>query len=231
MGLFDMFRSKPPADSMQEEMKRLAPILFPGGHEEIQRAGRSISGLLDNRIPADAAARLFASTKYLAHTSKDKSKQRVVEYIVRHGMGRISEAEASAIYDRFIVSVPPPAQVHSAPVSPKDSDAMYIDESLAGRTYRLQNSFRTVEVDAMIFTVMLLGLKGQGWQGAPDLFTPDGSAMKPLSGSYSVSDRDARELAAGLQRLVSGSDLDSETESMVRPLIAVAAQGGFTVHA
>jgi hypothetical protein len=104
MGFFDMFRSKSPADTMQEEMKRLAPTLFPGGHEEIQSTGRSISGMLDNRIPADAAARLFASTKYLAHTAKDKSKQRVVEYIIRQGMGRISEADAGAIYDRFIAN-------------------------------------------------------------------------------------------------------------------------------
>lgn len=104
MGIFDIFRSKSPAETMQEEMKRLSPILFPGGHEEIQRTGKSISGMLDNRIPADAAARIFASTKYLAHTAKDKSKQRVVEYIIRQGMNRISETDAGAIYDRFIVS-------------------------------------------------------------------------------------------------------------------------------
>lgn len=104
MGIFDIFRSKSPADTMQEEMKRLSPILFPGGHEEIQRTGKSISGMLDNRIPAASAARIFASTKYLALTAKDKSKQRVVEYIVRQGMDRISEADAGAIYDRFIVS-------------------------------------------------------------------------------------------------------------------------------
>jgi hypothetical protein len=106
MGIFDMFRSKSPADNMQEEMKRLAPILFPGGHEEIQRAGRSISGALDNRIPADACAKVYASTKYFAHIAKDKSRQRVVEYIGRQGMGRISQADAGAIYDRFISNSP-----------------------------------------------------------------------------------------------------------------------------
>lgn len=230
MGFFDMFRSKSPADTMQEEMKRLAPTLFPGGHEEIQSAGRSISGLLDNRIPADAAARLFASTRYLAHTAKDKSKQRVVEYIIRQGMGRISEADAGAIYDRFIVGGGRAHQAQPAAVAQADSDAMYVDENLEGKEYRLQNSFRAVQVSAMIFAVMLLGLRSQGWKGAADLFTPDGTAMKPLSGAYSVSERDARELSAALQKLVAASGLDPETEAMVRPLISVASQGAFTVH-
>ena len=226
-----MFRSKSPVDTMQEEMKRLAPILFPGGHQEIQTAGRSISGLLDNRIPADAAARLFASTKYLAHTAKDKGKQRVVEYIIRQGMGRISETDAGAIYDRFIVGATRAPQVQPAAVAPSDSDAMYIDDSLAGKEYRLQNSSCSVQVSAMIFTVMLLGLRSQGWKGAAELFTADGTAMKPLSGSYSISERDASELSAALQRLGAASRFDSDTEAMVRPLISIASQGSFTVHA
>lgn len=231
MGFFNMFRGKSPADTMQEEMKRLAPTLFPGGHEEIQRAGKSISGLLDNRIPADAAARLFASTKYLAYTAKDTRKQRVVEYIVRQGMGRVSEDDAKAIYDRFIVGSTAEPQVKPAAIAPSDSDAMYIDQSLEGREYRLQNSVRAVQVSSMIFTVMLVGLRSQGWKGAAELFTLDGTAMKPLSGSYQISERDAREMSAALQKLVVASGLDSDTEAMVRPLISIASQGSFTVHA
>jgi len=108
---------------------------------------------------------------------------------------------------------------------------MYIDDSLAGKEYRLQNSSRSVQVSAMIFTVMLLGLRSQGWKGAAELFTPDGTAMKPLSGSYSISERDASELSAALQRLGAASGFDSDTEAMVRPLISIASQGSFTVHA
>ncbi|HWP17965.1 MAG TPA: hypothetical protein VNO84_02430 [Burkholderiaceae bacterium] len=231
MGFFDMFRPKTPADSLQDEMKRLAPILFPGGHEQIQSAGRSIAALLDNRIPPESAAKIFASTKYLAHTTKDKSKERVVGYIVRQGMGRITEDEAGFIYDRFIDSSPPKQHVPPAAVAPAETDAMYIDDSLAGKTYQLRNSFRTVEVSAIIFTVMLLGLKGQGWRGAPHLFTPDGSAMNPLRGAYEISGRDARELSLALQRAVANSDLDPDTKEMVSPLISIASQGAFTVYA
>ncbi len=230
MGFFDMFRSKSPADTLQEELKRLAPILFPGGHDEIQRAGRSISGMLDNRIPADAAARVFASTKYLAHTAKDNSKQRIVDYIVRQGMGRISEADAVAIYDRFISQSSDASHPRPQATAPSGSNTMLIDEGLAGEEYQLRNSFRTVQVSAMIFTVMLLGLRSQGWRGAADLFNPDGATMKALSGSYSISDRDAREMAVALQRQVAGASLDPEVKAMTAPLISIASQGAFTVH-
>lgn len=231
MGFFDRFRSKSPADAMQDEMRRLAPVLFPGGHEQIQSAGRSIAGLLDNRIPADSASKLFASTKYLAHTAKDKSKTRVVEYIVRQGMGRISQDEASVIYDRFIISTATNPNIQPAAEATAGSDAMYINDDLAGRTYWLRNRFQSVEVDAMMFTVVLLGLKSQGWQGAPQLFTPDGSSMKPLSGTYEVSDLHARELAIALQGLVTGNGIDSDMEELVAPLIAIASEGAFTIQA
>ncbi|WP_157803989.1 hypothetical protein [Acidovorax sp. 69] len=109
---------------MQAELRRLATGLFPGGQEEITTAGRNISALLDNRIPHDAAAKLYASTKYLAHTAADKSKARVVAYIQRQGMGRISAEEASAIYDQFFAdqvarpNAPPAAQPQPASHAP-----------------------------------------------------------------------------------------------------------------
>ena len=230
MGFFDMFRSKSPEDTMQEELKRLAPILFPGGHEEILSTGRSISGMLDNRIPADAAARVFASTKYLAHTAKDKSKQRVVEYIIRQGMGRISEADAGAIYDRFIIGGVRAHDAQPTEVPPPDSGAMYIDAGLTGKEYRLQNNHRTAKVSAMIFTAMLLGLRSKGWKGAAGLFFLDGTAMKPLSGSYLIADRDARELSVALQNLMAANGLDPDRQAMVQPLISIASEGAFTVH-
>ena len=104
MGLFDWFRRPSPEQVMQGELRRLAPTLFPGGHEEITSVGRKICAFLDNRIPAEAASKLYASTKYLAHTSTDKSKARVVAYIQRQGMGRIAADDASEIYDRFIAN-------------------------------------------------------------------------------------------------------------------------------
>lgn len=102
MGIFDWLRRSPPDQTIQGELKRLAPTLFPGGQDEIMSAGRKISALLDSRIPPESASKLYASTKYLAHTASDKSKERVVAYIERQGMGRIGNDDASAIYDRFI---------------------------------------------------------------------------------------------------------------------------------
>lgn len=91
---------------MQSELKRLAPILFPGGHDEIVNKGRSISALLDSRIPPESASKLYTSTKYLSHTSADKSRERMVSYLHRQGMGLISTDDAAAIYDRFIAISP-----------------------------------------------------------------------------------------------------------------------------
>lgn len=102
MGLFDWFRRSNPERRMQADLRRLAPSLFPGGQDEIISAGRRISAFLDGRIPQDAASKLYASTKYLAHTANDKSKARVEGYIQRQGMGLISAEDASAIYDQFI---------------------------------------------------------------------------------------------------------------------------------
>jgi hypothetical protein len=82
----------------------------------------------------------------------------------------------------------------------------------------------------MIFTVMLLGLRSQGWKGAAELFTSDGSTMKALAGSYLISERDAREIGAALQRQVVGSGLEPEVTAMTEPLISIASQGAFTVH-
>ncbi|MBH2015817.1 MAG: hypothetical protein I8H88_04960 [Burkholderiales bacterium] len=103
MGIFDWLRRPSPAKIMQREMERIAPTLFPGGHAEIMSAGRKMSAFLDNRIPPESASKIYASARYLAHTSDDKSKQRIASHIERQGMGLIDIDDAEAIYDRFIV--------------------------------------------------------------------------------------------------------------------------------
>lgn len=229
MSIFDMFRPKSKSDVMQDEMRRLAPILFPGGHEEILAAGRSISAMLDSRIPADSAARLFASTKYLAHTAKGQSKQQIVQYIVRGGMGKISEEDAAAIYDRYIIPASSPAPAGATVES--EPGRMFINADLADREYRLQNSVRFVRIDAVVFTALLLGLRSNGWQGAANLFDSTGVMMKALSGSYAISERDARELATLLEQLINSRDLNGDMGAAMRPLITIAAQGAFTIYA
>lgn len=218
-----MFRKKSPAETMQEEMQRLGPTLFPGGHEQIQLAGKSIAAMLDNRISAEGAARLYASTKYLAHTAADKSKTRVVQYILRQGLGKLSPADASAIYDRFIAQ--PPSNASHGKSEP---DALLINADLAGREYTLVGATQSASIGAALFTVLLLGLRSTGWRGAADLFDNSG-AMKPLKGTYLVSERDARDIARLLTEL--GASQPAESQAAVRPLIAVASQGAFQVRA
>ena len=223
MGLFDYFRTKSPSEVMEEEMKRLAPQLFPGGHDEIVAAGKSISGMLDNRIPPDGAARLYASTRYLAHTAKDRSKARVVEYIIRQGMGKLSTEDASAIYDRFIAAV--------FKNQPQQSDgALLVNVDLGNRQYVLANTSHSIRVSAVVFATLLLGLRSNGWTGAADLFYEGGNMMKALSGSYTISAGDAKEMASLLSNLVASTS-DSELEAAIRPLLSIASQGAFTLCA
>ncbi|MEJ8859199.1 hypothetical protein WKW79_31855 [Variovorax robiniae] len=100
--MFGLFKPKPPADVIKNELQRLAPTLFPGGHQQITDTGEAISTLLNGKIPPESAAKLFASTKYLAHTAADKSRERIVAYMVRQAMGLLSEQDAGQVYDLYI---------------------------------------------------------------------------------------------------------------------------------
>lgn len=144
-------------------------------------------------------------------------------------MGRISDEDASVIYDRFIVRAPTQARTAPAAFVPPESESMLIDERLSTQEYRLQNSYRTVRINAMVFTVMLLGVRSKGWRGAVNLFSPDGYTMKPLHGAYTISDRDARSLAAAMQTSLVQSELGPDDQAQVQPFISIAAQGSFTL--
>jgi hypothetical protein len=229
MGLFGIFRKKSPGNAMQEEMLRLASVIFPGGHEQIQAAGRSISAMLDNRIPPDRAAQLYTSTKYLAHTASDKTKPRVVEYILSRGMGILSAEDAAEIYDRFIVATSPNAARQSP--RPSTGGTLFINKNLAGREYTLTNSSRSVRIDAALFTTLVLGLRSTGWSGAANLFDTSGTAMKVLPGSYPISERDAKDIASLLSGLIASRGINREIEAVMAPLIAIASHGAFTLHA
>jgi hypothetical protein len=206
------------------------PVLFPGGDDEIQSSGRKIAALLDNRIPADAGARIYASTKYLAHTAEDKSKPRVVAYIIRQGMGRISDEEASLIYDQLILSSSRPVE-HSVASQPREEHGtLYVDSRLADKRYLLRSATRSVPVNAMVLTTLFLGLRSNGWNGASHLFAPGGVMMKSLSGTYSIGPRDAREIAALLRSLPTASrGLSPAMDETVDAHIALGNEGAFEI--
>lgn len=230
MGLFGIFRKKSPADVIEQELLRLAPILFPGGHQQIQSTGQSISAILDNQISPDDAARIYASTKYLAHTAEDKSKPRVVQYIVKQGLGIISLDDASAIYDRFISPVPPPGSVQPAQRSATD-DTICINARLMERDFTLTNQTQNIRINAALFATALLSLRSSGWSGAAILFDSSSGAMKSLKGAYVISEHDAKEIATLLSDIFASQQSDPKYDAFVRPLITFAAQGKFTVQA
>lgn len=103
MGLFSFFKKKTDEELLKDRAKEIAPLLFPGGHSQILETGQRISTMLDGRMPAEAASRLFSITKYFAYTSVNKSRENVVAYMLRASMGLLDEAQAGAIYDKFIL--------------------------------------------------------------------------------------------------------------------------------
>lgn len=207
---------------LTEEMKRVAPTLFPGGHDQILSAGRSISGMLDARVPPEAAGRIYASTKYLAHTAKDKSKQRLVDYIVRQGMGRISESEAGEIYDRFVAE-----RGGSAGAS---QGSGRIDSSLSGRDVHLQGGSRAFRMDATMFAALLLGLRSTGWNGGTSLFTADGRMLKSLAGMHTIPEAEAKDMALRLLKITETRNLQAKDIALIEPLAVMAAEGSFSFY-
>lgn len=230
MSILAFFRRKSRPNAMQAEMTRMASTLYPGGHDEIKSAGLAISAMLGNRISTDEAAKLFASTQFLAETAKDQGKPRIVGYIVRKGVGQITSEEASNIYDRFI---DPSRQSDSAqPVDGENADTIFVDARLIDRKYHLQNGTRTTSIDAPTFTALLLGVRSNGWDGAAILFDQNGTTMKSLSGSYTISERDAHELAKRLRQLIESQGLsnDKDTIGLIGPLIDISSEGAFTLR-
>jgi hypothetical protein len=230
MSFFDIFRRKSSSDVVNDEMKKLVPVLFPGGHEQILATGRTIAGLLDYRIKPEEASRIYASTKYLAYTAKDKSKERIVAYLVSKGLGKLSNDEASEIFDRFIAEQSKPK---TRPVPEQSSgDTLFVNANLEGKEYLLQNKQRSMRMSALMFTALLLGLRSAGWRGANELFEPTGNVMKPLSGRYAIAQRDAIELAELMYQMSSSADLPSEQQPpFVSEFIQFAREGAFYVIA
>ena len=228
MGIFDLFRSKAAAEPI-DRLRRIAPQIFPGGHDQIAGNGRKIAALLDNRIPADAGARIYASTKYLAHTSSDKSKARVVGYIVRQGMGRISEDEAGEIYDKFI-DKRPQAQRSASEEAPQQG-TIYINAQLVERSYLIANETSQAVINAAMFTTLLLGLRSEGWKGAAYLFVDESEMMKPIKGTILIRDADARYIAERLTILTSLRGKNNLLDRAVDVLIEFGGSGPYQLRA
>lgn len=112
--------------------------------------------------------------------------------------------------------------------------SIYVNEDLAYKDYELVGVAQSAQINALLFTTLLLNIRSSGWQGAHELFERQkksgAEVMKSLAGDYFISDNDAHGLAAHLRQLVDSSNGDSEFTAVVEPLLRVASQGPFVLR-
>lgn len=225
MGLFDRFwKRRQPEAVIDDQLRALAPELFPGGHAEIASAGRSIAAFLDNRIPPDAAGRLYASAKYMLHIRR-ASEDRLAEYLVRSSMGRISADEARAIHERYLKHSPAP----TAPHTDREEDSAILIDVDDTNLYSLENQSCELRFDGPILSALLLSLRSIGWQGASQLFSRDDPRMLSLDGQRSVSSEEVADLGRVVSRVLLKPELDQATRDHLDSLKILCESGGFTV--
>ncbi len=230
MSLFNWFKRRSPQDSIEQAMLELAPKIFPGGHPEILEAGKNISALLGGKLSPQESSRIYSSAKYLMYTSKDHSQEKITRYIQSRGNGHIAMHQADQIY-RFLMGDGAVA-VHESKKNEQD-DLIFIDADITNRTYQLRNHARTVMIEASVFTYLVIIAKQAGWSGCESMFSPDGNALKTLTGKYIVDDHDAVSLATTLQIELKKKGVVSRSEEMhfILDIISFFAEGAFEIHA
>lgn len=99
-------------------------------------------------------------------------------------------------------------------------------------SYRLVGKSSTAEMDPAIFAMLLLAASSAGWKGAPPgVISHDGSEIARLSGRFVFDEGPAKLLAKQLSKRMLEADIDPTVKDIVRPLVRVASEGAFTLHA
>jgi|SRR3989344_892562 len=111
MGLFDFLKPKktdhPP--EMEEAIKKIALVAFPGGPKQIEEETGQLHALLRGRLSKDDAKRLLTRTKALLVIAKeDRSEERITSSIVANTEGRLTQHEAQLVY-QFLTGMSGPA--------------------------------------------------------------------------------------------------------------------------
>ena len=102
MGLFDFLkpRRQEPAlpRELQEKMKLIGLMAFPGGPQQINTEAAQLQALFRNKLTLDEAKHIITRAKTLLIISEDKSEARVVPSIIVYANGKLTQQEASLAY-------------------------------------------------------------------------------------------------------------------------------------
>lgn len=97
MAFFGLFKSKQERE-MEDVFRKINEMMFPGGEKDHVRDCQRIDGLTGGKIPAEKIKGFVAGCKSLLHIAKDHDEDRFVASFKTRSEGRISEAEAYAMY-------------------------------------------------------------------------------------------------------------------------------------
>lgn len=97
MAFFGLFKSKQERD-MEGMLQKINAMIFPGGEADVRRDCQRVDNLVKEKIPQDKLKGFVAGCKALLHISELDSDQRFVRSFMTRSEGRISEAEAYAVF-------------------------------------------------------------------------------------------------------------------------------------
>lgn len=97
MAFFGLFKSKQERD-MEEMFRKVNSMVFPGGEADVRRDCQRVDALVKGKIPQDKLRGFVAGCKALLHISELDSDQRFVNSFMVRSEGRLSEAEAYAVF-------------------------------------------------------------------------------------------------------------------------------------
>ena len=99
MGLFDFLKPKPsPPPDVDDAMKKIALLAFPGGQPQIDQETTQLHALLRGKLSKTDCGVLLRRTKALLVIGKDKSESRITSSMIVHTEGRLTQQEASMVY-------------------------------------------------------------------------------------------------------------------------------------
>ena len=108
MGLFDFLKPKrqEPAlpRELQEKMKLIGLMAFPGGPQQINTEAAQLQALFRNKLTLDEAKHIITRAKSLLVIADDKSANRVVPSIVAYSNGKLTQEDANLAY-QFLTGV------------------------------------------------------------------------------------------------------------------------------
>ena len=83
---------------VDDAMKKIALLAFPGGQPQIEQETSQLHALLRGKLSKTECEALLRRTKVLLVIGRDKSESRITSSIIFHTKGRLTRQEASLIF-------------------------------------------------------------------------------------------------------------------------------------